>query len=247
MFAQGSLPTDVAAHVRKQFVVEGMETRYVDGSIDLNADGKPELIVHLVGPAACGSGGCPTLVYTPAAGGYRLVTTITVSNPPIGASKTVTRGWRNLVVHVRGGGAKGHEVELLFDGESYPSNPSVASARVTPAAAGSDVVIRELASFTDAQPLSSNGSRGIAEAFTAITAVSYQCKGRETTPFTAAFNNKANPPTVLLTHGDRQVVAQSVRSASGARYQAPDVDFWEHQGEAAVTWSGASFTCVPVK
>ena len=45
----------------------------------------------------------------------------------------------------------------------------------------------------------------------------------------------------------RQVIALAVRSGSGTRYAAPDVDFREHQGEAAVSWGRLSFTCKPAE
>jgi membrane-bound inhibitor of C-type lysozyme len=49
----------------------------------------------------------------------------------------------------------------------------------------------------------------------------------------------------VFTFGDQQVVAFVALSGSGARYLGPGVDFWEHQGEAAVTWYGTKMTCKP--
>lgn len=40
------------------------------------------LLVHLVGPTPCGTGGCPTLVFTPSDAAYVLVSTIGVTRPP---------------------------------------------------------------------------------------------------------------------------------------------------------------------
>lgn len=240
-----ALPSDIDTAIRGQYASPDAETRYLDGSIDLNGDGRPEVIVHVVGPMACGTGGCPTLVFTPTADGYRLVSTISVSRPPIGASKAVAHGWRNLVVHVAGGGARGHDAELRFDGTSYPRNPTVAGSGVTPASAGADLVIQPFDSFDQARLLpAAPPATGRAMAPTPVV---FRCTGRENEPFTAAFDNQSNPGTAVFTMGDRKVVASSVRTASGARYQAPDVDFWEHQGEATVTWFGATLTCVPVK
>lgn len=79
------------------------------------------------------------------------------------------------------------------------------------------------------------------------TPVAFRCRGRETEPFTAAFYNQTQPPSAVFTIGGRQVLAFRVLTASGARYQAPDLDFWEHQGEATVKSAGATFTCAPVQ
>ena len=74
-------------------------------------------------------------------------------------------------------------------------------------------------------------------------AVGYSCKGQEQAPFQVAFYNETDPPSAVLTFGDKQVMAMAAQAASGAKYTAPQVEFWEHHGEAAVKWSGKSFTC----
>ena len=153
--SNAALPADIQAAIRKDYVMPDAETRYLDGSIDLNADGKDEVIVHIVGGGACGTGGCPTLVFTPAGSGYRLVSTITVTNAPIRASSASSQGWRNLIVSVRGGGARSHDAELAFDGKSYPANPTVSSPHVKTATAPSgDVIIKGFTSFQEAKPFS---------------------------------------------------------------------------------------------
>lgn len=80
----------------------------------------------------------------------------------------------------------------------------------------------------------------------APTPVAFRCQGRDE-ELTASFYNQTRPASAVFTMGDRRVVALSVRTASGARYQGPDFDFWEHQGEAAVTWSGVNVTCVSLR
>lgn len=157
--ATDALPPDVQAVIREQFGSPDAETRYLDRAIDLNGDGTREIVVHVVGPMACGTGGCPTMVFTPAASGYRLVSTISVTNTPIGVATTTTQGWRNLIVRVRGGGMRARDVELRFDGRSYPSNPTVPGPRVeTTTAPQAQVVIAALASFDDAKLLPSGSS-----------------------------------------------------------------------------------------
>jgi uncharacterized protein len=151
---QNGLPADIQNVIRRQYVSAEADTRYLDGSVDLNADGKLEILVHIVGGAACGTGGCPTLVFTPDGSGYRLVSTISVTKPPIRVSTARAAGWRNLIVHVSGGGAKSSDVELTFNGESYPENPTVLGPRVKrTTSAGSQIVIKDFSSFEDAKPL----------------------------------------------------------------------------------------------
>jgi hypothetical protein len=146
-----ALPTDIADVIRTEFTES---THYLDGSVDLNGDGQAEIVVHAVGPMACGTGGCPTLVFTPSETGYRVVSTISVSRPPIRASATRTSGWRNLIVHIGGGGGESGDRELAFDGESYPGNPTVAGPRVTPATLeGAETIIEEFGSFEDTKAL----------------------------------------------------------------------------------------------
>lgn len=65
---------------------------------------------------------------------------------------------------------------------------------------------------------------------------------------TAVFYGETDPPAVVLTpvgpnQGDEQVIAFLVRSGSGARYEGPSAGFWEHQGEAMLTWFGRQMTC----
>ncbi|HSX59443.1 MAG TPA: MliC family protein [Tahibacter sp.] len=151
--AAAPLPPDVRHAIEKDYVAEGRETRYVDGSVDLNGDGRNELLVHVVGSTACGTGGCPTLVFSPAGAGYRLVGAIGLTHPPIAVSPQRSNGWRNLVVRVGGGGAKADDVELAFDGKTYPANPTAAAKGITPGNGDSEVVIAPFASFDDTRTL----------------------------------------------------------------------------------------------
>lgn len=63
---------------------------------------------------------------TPAANGYRVVTRMTVTRPPVRVHSTSSHGWQDLAVRVAGGGTlQPYDVALRFDGNSYPTNPSV--------------------------------------------------------------------------------------------------------------------------
>lgn len=130
---------------------------YFDSLVDLNGDGQVEWVVHTAGPAVCGSGGCDTLIFTPdGRGGYRLMTTITVSRPPVIAADSRTSGWRDIAVRVRGGGiVPGYDAILRFDAnlDSYPTNPTVAPAERMDESLGREVLIGEFSSFREGKVL----------------------------------------------------------------------------------------------
>ena len=78
-----------------------------------------------------------------------MVADISVSRPPIRVSPHSSNGWRNLLVHVSGGGTPSHETELEFDGRSYPSNPTVPPAEPAADTKGAVVVISEFDNLAD--------------------------------------------------------------------------------------------------
>lgn len=130
--AQGTrrLPSDVRDVIRERYLSADRETRYIGGTIDLNADGQAEFLVYVAGGSACSAGGCPTLVFTHLASGFRLLSTIAPSHPPVAVTSEISKGWRNLIVRVTDRDGRARDVELKFDGQSYPSNPTVSSGRV---------------------------------------------------------------------------------------------------------------------
>jgi len=58
---------------------------------------------------------------------------------------------------------------------------------------------------------------------------------------------KTDPPSVLVQRGDQTLAAPSAPSGSGAKYEGHGLMFWEHQGEAVVTWMDTELKCRPVK
>ena len=75
--------------------------------------------------------------------------------------------------------------------------------------------------------------------------VGYTCTGGDDKSLTATLYPQTDPPSALITYGPDRVVAFVARSASGARYTAPNVEFWERDGEATVTWFGIKLACRP--
>jgi len=103
--------------------------KYDVAFVDLNGDGSREAVVYLEGRYLCGSGGCHILVFRYDRSSYRLISDIPITRPPIRLLEGTTNGWRDLSVWVSGGGLSGHEAILPFDGNSYPTNPSMSPAR----------------------------------------------------------------------------------------------------------------------
>jgi uncharacterized protein YecT (DUF1311 family) len=226
--AAGGLPSDVQNLIRRQFGTPDTDPRYLDASVDLNGDGKPELIIHVVGGTACASGGCPTLVFTPAGSGYRLVTTISVTQAPIHVSSVRTLGWRNLIVHVSGGAAQPGDFELAFDGKSYPRNPTVAGPRVKKVSAvNGDVLIKDY-TFDQTKQL----PKTAAAASAATTAPSFDC-------------TKATAPVEKLICGDKELAARD-RTLTDAYAKAmaewPDSEKTK-QRAAQRTWTASRNAC----
>lgn len=333
--AQDSLPANVTNAVRK--IHGDIEIHYLDHAIDLNGDGQNEIVLYLISPMLCGTGGCNLLVLTPHGSEYKIVADTTVTQTPIQVASASTSGWRDLIVHVAGGGSPAGDVQLKFDGKMYPRNPTLLGSHVNPATLeGSHMLIADFNSIEDTKllPAAVSASVDTAPSFDCVqaasvvekrvcsdselsaldrklaavyakglsadsewperdkdnaraaqrnwlaerercgkaadakdciktvyqhriaelqiqnadlgpvpTAFGYRCKGIEAQPVFAVFYQNAEPPAMVLTIGDRQVVAFIARSGSGARYTAKDVEFWEHHGEATIEWFGNKFTC----
>lgn len=105
-------------------------TRYIVAFEDLNDDGSPEAIVYMLGVQWCGSGGCDTLILGQRGRSWKMVTDVSITSPPVRVLPSTSKGWHNLGIWVGGGGIQtGYEVELTFDGKTYPENPTIRPAR----------------------------------------------------------------------------------------------------------------------
>jgi uncharacterized protein len=78
--------------------------------------------------------------------------------------------------------------------------------------------------------------------------VTYACTNAngEKSEVIATFH-ETDPRSTLIERGDRTVLGTIVRAASGAKYEGANLMFWEHQGEALVTWMGTELKCKPLK
>jgi hypothetical protein len=140
--------------LREVYSEDEGEARYFLKWFDLNGDGIPEAVVHVVGPHVCGTGGCDTHIFARRSGGYRLVSTVELSRPLVIASPRRTHGWRNLIVFVAGGGIlPGYYAELRFNGRTYPDNPTVKPARRVRGKSRGAVLIKDYGVYTEGKPL----------------------------------------------------------------------------------------------
>jgi hypothetical protein len=105
-------------------------TRFISAMVNLDDTGTQETVVYLIGGGWCGSGGCTTLILRPQGTSYEVVSELTVVQLPIRVLATKSHGWHDISVHVRGGGIiEAYDAVLRFDGNSYPTNPTVYPAR----------------------------------------------------------------------------------------------------------------------
>lgn len=129
-------------HFLAQGFPDATPLKYALAWHDLDGDGSDEAIVYLVTPYFCGSGGCNTLVLASAGPMWRKVGDISVSRTPIAVMDTSSNGWKDITVAIAGGGGPSGNALLKFDGEKYPSNPTVPPAEMTEAV-GTQILAEE--------------------------------------------------------------------------------------------------------
>ncbi len=140
--AHAELPVEVQRDLWKDYGSPRVATRYREARVDLDGNGREDIVILLNGKRACSRAGCPTLVYAPEGkDGWRRVATIAATQAPIGVAAARNAGWRDLVVHVRGSRTASPIVELSFDGGTYPANAAAKNPFVKPTEQAGDVLI----------------------------------------------------------------------------------------------------------
>jgi hypothetical protein len=100
-------------------------TWYETARVDLNGDGRSEVLVYLEGVGWCGSGGCSLYVLQRSGSHFRIRSEIGLVQERIGVLATRRHGWRDLAVEVHGGGIlPGYMAAVPFDGRAYAENPT---------------------------------------------------------------------------------------------------------------------------
>ncbi|HZH31306.1 MAG TPA: hypothetical protein VEY11_11140 [Pyrinomonadaceae bacterium] len=121
----------VSAIISALGAIELNGVRYHYNKVDLNGDGRPEVLVFIFGRTMCGTSGCDAMVFQSLGrSGYKLITHFGPARNPIIVSGRRSHGWNDLIMPVAGGGIRpGYYAVLRFNGKTYPENPTVEPAR----------------------------------------------------------------------------------------------------------------------
>ena len=122
---ENNLTVAVNSYLEELGVNLDTEQTYKTEYIDLNNDGIKDALILMNTPDWCGTGGCSLFVFQGGEEKFEFLSSSSLIQQPFTISENQTNGWRNLIVEVRGGGATPQTVVLKFDGEIYPSNPSL--------------------------------------------------------------------------------------------------------------------------
>lgn len=95
---------------------------FAHAGADLNGNGRGEALVLLNGSDTCNKAGCRLVVFVRTDVGYRPVSTTYNVLPPILIAKTVTKGWRDLIVRVGLADGSTRAKRLSFSGTAYSKN-----------------------------------------------------------------------------------------------------------------------------
>lgn len=106
------------AHVKILHLVPKESREFIYARIDLNDDGKKEILVAQRGSYFCGSGGCSALLLS--SNGLVMNRFTLVDYPFIISSKT-TYGWKDILIK-----SAGKYRRMKWSNGSYPTNPSIA-------------------------------------------------------------------------------------------------------------------------
>ena len=106
---------------------------YVHGRVDLDGDGRQDVLAYLMGPYVCGTGGCTLEVFRQEATGYRRIASFPTSRLPVIVPAAGRNRWRDLWRLQSGGGAPPTWVREVFDGRSYRSKERLPAAGAPPA------------------------------------------------------------------------------------------------------------------
>jgi hypothetical protein len=140
----GSLRTFLQKYLKGSDPAVDPTTRYSVATVSLD-DRTQMNFVYISGDQWCGSGGCTALLLVANRSSFKVVQKFTLARLPILVLPTLTNGWHDIVLGVRGGGVPGHQAVLHYNGSKYPGNPSMAPAShpAEPPVAGTELPLSE--------------------------------------------------------------------------------------------------------
>jgi len=125
---EASVARFLQGYIRKAHLPPG-QAAFASAEVAVGAGRLEEVLVYLEGQDWCGSGGCTMLVLAPARGAFTIIGRTTLVRLPIRVLPENSNSRADLAVHVQGGGIlNAYEARLRFNGENYPSNPTVPPA-----------------------------------------------------------------------------------------------------------------------
>ncbi|MGI9383220.1 MAG: hypothetical protein ACR2PO_08695 [Methyloligellaceae bacterium] len=136
------------------------ESAYRLVGADLDGDGVPEAIVLFEGDDWCRATGCSMAIFKLGQRGYRPAFRTVRVKPPVMISRTVSSGWRDLIVWTGGAGtAPKRRVLLKYSGSSYPRNAMLEPEVPLGSAIEVQVVIEAKAASADSAQGASGSNR----------------------------------------------------------------------------------------
>lgn len=97
------------------------KTKYYYNFVDLNADGKEEIFVVIMGPYTSGSGGSSALIVYPVEDNLYINQAFTLIQTPIIISDRMTNGAKEIIAYKSGGGTESGYVRLTCSDAYYTS------------------------------------------------------------------------------------------------------------------------------
>ncbi|MBX9927744.1 MAG: hypothetical protein K2X99_02425 [Gemmatimonadaceae bacterium] len=94
--------------------------------IDLNGDGRRDAMALITGRDFCTPDGCQLLLFESTAQSWRYIERIRNVKGPIVVTDERTNGFRDLALRIPGAGGIAVTVQLRYNGELYPMDPSLA-------------------------------------------------------------------------------------------------------------------------
>ncbi len=102
--------------------------KYIYRRIDLDKDGQDEVVVYLLGPFFCGTGGCNLVILKATDGVYKVMANLPTTQLPLIASPDPYLSWIDLYTRKSGGGAASRFVKYSYERGAYRQKGVVPSA-----------------------------------------------------------------------------------------------------------------------